>query len=169
LFPTKTQLFFDPLTASEVGASNTLRLLLNDARLARIVEQNARFPKSQIGLSDYLKTIKKAINVKRKSKEDSLSKMQEMIVSATERLFFHRLLQIVADKKGNQEVNAVVLNFLKMSYPVINQENEIVYFDVNGGYFSNIWQQFLKNPNDFKAPPPPVVPPGQPIGCDFEN
>jgi hypothetical protein len=169
LFPTKTELFFDPLTAAEVGASNTLRLLLNDARLARIVEQNARFPKVYMDLSDYLKTIKKAINVKPKPKDTPLSTMQETIISGTERLFFHRLLQIVADKKGNQEVNATVLHFLKRSFPLLNQENEMGFLGVDSGYFNNIWQQFLRNPNDFKAPPPPVVPPGQPIGCDFED
>ncbi len=169
LFPTKTQLFFDPLTAAEVGASNTLRLLLNDARLARIVEQNARFPKVYMDLTDYLKAIKKAIDVKPKPKEGSFGTMQEAIASATERLFFHRLLQIIADKKGSQAVNANVLYFLKQSFNVADGENEVFYFKASSGYFHLIWQQFLRSPNDFKAPLSPVVPPGQPIGCDFED
>ena len=165
LFPTKTQLFFDPLTAAEVAAGNTLRLLLNDARLARIVEQNARFPKEFMALNEYFEIIKKRIRVRQNVKNELLSAIQQKIVTATERLFFNRLLQLVADKKGNQEVTASAAFILKRYF-------ETMYFtdsDLNINYLKTQYEQFLQTPNDFKAPPPPIVPPGQPIGCDFEG
>ncbi len=165
LFPTKTQLFFDPLTAAEVGAENTLRLLLNEARLARIVEQNARFPKEFMSLNEYFEMIKKRIRVRQNVKNELLSAIQQKIVTATERLFFNRLLQLAADKKGNQEVTASAAFILKRYF-------ETMYFtdsDLNINYLKTQYEQFLQNPNDFKAPPLPIVPPGQPIGCDFEG
>ena len=165
LFPTKTQLFFDPLTAAEVGAGNTLRLLLNEARLARIVEQNARFPKEFMSLNEYFEMIKKRIRVRQNVKNELLSAIQQKIVTATERLFFNRLLQLAADKKGNQEVTASAAFILKRYF-------ETMYFtdsDLNINYLKTQYEQFLQNSNDFKAPPPPIVPPGQPIGCDFEG
>lgn len=163
LFPTKTQLYFDPLTAAEVAAGNTLRLLLNDARLARIVEQNARFPEEFMALSDYLDEIKTGIRVKPKPKEQPLSMLQQKIALAIEKLFFNRLFQLAADKKGSQEVAATVLFFLKRHFELLTSNN------INNHYLKTQWDQFLQNPNDFKAPTPPIVPPGQPIGCDFEG
>jgi hypothetical protein len=161
LFPTKTQLFFDPLTAAEVGASNTLRLLLNEARLARIVEQNARFPSKHIKLIDYLEKIKRKMTYDLEYVR--LNALQEAIVLSTEKLFFNRLLQLAADKKGNQEVSATAVYMLKKYIDGLTGSS------IQNDYLRNQWQQFLQNPNDFKAPPPPVVPPGQPIGCDFED
>ena len=192
LFPTKTQLFFDPLTAAEVGASNTLRLLLNDARLARIVEQNARFPKEQMSLLDYLEHIRNTVRIKRKG---PLSILQEEIALATEKLFFNRLLQVAADKRGSQQVSAEALFFLehyfydsKLGQMTVDKDGKQhgkimrlvgaarkiedmrdLRHTAHDHYLQKQWQQFLQNPNDFKAPPPPVVPPGQPIGCDFED
>jgi Met-zincin/Domain of unknown function (DUF5117)/Domain of unknown function (DUF5118) len=161
LFPTKTQLFFDPLTAAEVGASNTLRLLLNDARLARIVEQHARFPNQYLDITDYFEKIKKA--VKARSESNPLSKMQEEIALSTERLFFIRLLQLAGEKKGNLRVAEGAAYILRNYWRFSGGNN------MHDVYLTELWQQFLKNPNDFKAPPPPIVPPGQPIGCDFED
>ena len=171
LFPTKTQLFFDPLTAAEVGASNTLRLLLNDARLARIVEQNARFPKEQMSLLDYLEKIRQAVRVK--MQKTPLSKMQQHIAFSTDKLLFNRLLQVAADKKSSTQVLAEVSFFLGQYFydakaSKLETEKDIVR-DAHNFYLQNQWRSFRDNPNDFKAPPPPVVPPGQPIGCDFED
>ena len=142
-----------------------MRLLLNEARLARIVEQNARFPKEFMALNEYFEMIKKRIRVRQNVKNELLSAIQQKIVTATERLFFNRLLQLAADKKGNQEVTASATFILKRYF-------ETMYFtdsDLNNNYLKTQWEQFLQNPNDFKAPPPPIVPPGQPIGCDFEG
>ena len=161
LFPTKTHLFFDPLTAAEVAASNTLRLLLNDARLTRIMEQNARFPSKYIKLVDYLEKIKRKITYD--LEHVRLNAMQEAIVLSIEKLFFNRLLQIAVDKKGNQDVSATAAYTLKKYIDGLTSST------IQNNYLKNQWQQFLQNPNDFKAPPPPVVPPGQPIGCDFED
>ena len=170
LFPTKTQLFFDPLTAAEVGASNTLRLLLNDARLARIVEQSARFPKEQMSLSDYLMKVKTTIRAK-SQQISPLSKMHQEIAFSTEKLFFNRLLQIAADKKGSTQVVAEAMYFLD-SYFYDDKASKMssdkdMKKNAHNRYLQNLLQSFRNNPNDFKAPPPPIVPPGQPIGCDF--
>jgi hypothetical protein len=192
LFPTKTQLFFDPMTAAEVAASNTIRLLMNDARLARIVEQNARFPNEQMSLLDYLEEIRNTVRIKRKG---PLSIMQEEIAFSTEKLFFNRLLQVSADKKGNQQVSAEALFFLRNYFynsKVIQvlapkegkRDGKVMKIagiarkiadmrdlkrNAHNYYLQTQMRYFTENPNDFKAPPPPVVPPGQPIGCDFED
>jgi Met-zincin/Domain of unknown function (DUF5117) len=166
LFPTKTQLFFDPMTAAEVAAGNTLRLLLNEARLARIVEQNARFPNQHIELMDYLERIRKTVHSKPKSKDNSLIMMQQEIQFATERIFYNYLFQLAADRKGSQKVAATVLHFVKhrLLYPKGPYEG----VGIDSDFLVHQWEQFITNPNDFKAPPPPTVPPGQPIGCESE-
>ncbi len=158
LFPTRTQLFFDPMSAAEVAASNTLRLLMNDARLARIVEQHARFPNQLMELTDYFDKIRKAIRPNSK-KETPLSKMQKEIGYATDRLFFMRLLQLAADRKGNLRV-AESAAYTVRNYFLFAGNN------MHTAYLLDLWTQFQKNPNDFKAPTPIVIPPGQPIGCD---
>ncbi len=192
LFPTKMQLFFDPMTAAEVAASNTIRLLMNDARLARIMEQNARFPNEQMSLLDYLEEIRNTVRIKRKG---PLSILQEEIAFSTEKLFFNRLLQVAADKKGNQQVSAEVLFFLEhyfydskagkiLGAKDVQRDGKIIRLmgvarklanakdvkrNAHNYYLQTQWRHFTENPNDFKAPPPPIVPPGQPIGCDFED
>jgi hypothetical protein len=164
LFSTKTQLFFDPMTAAEVAAENTLRLLLNEARLARIVEQNARFPNQHMELMNYLEEIRKVVHSKPKSKKNPLSIMRQEIQFAAEKLFYNHLFQLAADKKGNQQVAATVFYFLKRKFLYSSEPYEGIGSD--SAYLELQWEQFLKNPNDFKAPPLPIVPPGQPIGCE---
>jgi hypothetical protein len=172
LFPTKTQLFFDPLTAAEVAASNTLRLLLNDARLARIVEQNARYPKEHVGLMDYLDKIRTTIRAKSQI-SPPLSTMHREIAFSTEKLFFNRLLQLAAEKKGSIQVSAEVLYFLERYFndwkfsKMINLKD--LKLNAHNNYLQTQLRYFTENPNDFKAPPAPIVPPGQPIGCDSED
>jgi hypothetical protein len=198
LFPTKTQLFFDPLTAAEVAAGNTLRLLLNDARLTRIVEQNARFPKEQMPLMDYLDRIKTTIRAKHNIAptislgSKNISAMQREIAFSTEKLFFNRLLQLAADKKGSTQVNAEVLFFLEHyfhEWRASRLTNEVelkklssvrrltrkvleriyekdVKRSAHNNYLQAQLNSFMENPNDFKSPPAPIVPPGQPIGCE---
>ncbi len=191
LFPTKTQLFFDPTTAAEVAAGNTLRLLLNDARLARIVEQNARFPNEQMSLLDYLEEIRQTVRIERRKRP--LSIMQQEIAFSTEKLFFNRLLQVAVDKKGSQQVSAEVLFFLEhyfyddsasniMNKKEVERNGKIIRLmgvarkivnikdvkrNAHNYYLKTQLRYFTENPNDFKAPLPPIVPPGQPIGCDF--
>jgi Met-zincin/Domain of unknown function (DUF5117) len=198
LFPTKTQLFFDPLTAAEVAAGNTLRLLLNDARLTRIIEQNARFPKEQMPLMDYLDRIKTTIRAKHHIAptislgSKNVSAMQREIAFSTEKLFFNRLLQLAADKKGSTQVNAEVLFFLEHyfhEWRASRMTNEVevkklasvrrltrkvlekiyekdVKRSAHNNYLQAQLNSFMENPNDFKSPPAPIVPPGQPIGCE---
>jgi hypothetical protein len=167
-------------------------LLMNDARLARIVEQNARFPETHMSLLDYLEEIRNTIRIKRRG---PLSIMQEEIAFSTEKLYFNRLLQVAADKKGNQQVSAEVLFFLEhyfydskagkiLAAKDVKRDGKIIRLmgaarklvnakdvkrNAHNYYLQTQMRYFTENPNDFKAPPPPVVPPGQPIGCDFED
>jgi hypothetical protein len=154
------------MTAAEVAAGNTLRLLLNEARLARIVEQNARFPNQHIELMDYLERIRKSIHSKPKSKDYLLIAMRQEIQFATERIFYNYLFQLATDRKGSQKVAATVLYFLK--HRLLGSKEPFEGTGIDSEYLEHQWEQFLKNPNDFKAPPPPAVPPGQPIGCESE-
>ncbi|MDZ7878588.1 MAG: zinc-dependent metalloprotease [Saprospiraceae bacterium] len=192
LFPTKTQLFFDPLTAAEVAAGNTIRLLLNDARLTRISEQHARFPNEQMDLLTYLHKIRTSIRV-HSQLFPPLSIMQREIAFSTEKLFFNRLLQLAADKKGNTQVNAEVLYFLDRYFfdweaLKSNGDGKVgrvvkagarLYINktklqddkrnAHNNYLQTQLRYFTENPNEFKAPAPPIVPPGQPIGCYSED
>lgn len=73
--------------------------------------------------------------------------LQQKIALATEKLFFNHLFQLAADKKGSQEV--------------------LTSNNMNNNYLSTQWAQFLQNPNDFKAPTPPIVP--RPLLPNFLN
>lgn len=135
------------------------------------MEQNARFPKEQISLLDYLEKIRQAVRVK--TQKTPLSKMQQAIAFSTDKLLFNRLLQVAADKRSSTQVMAEIGFFLGQYFydakaSKINNEKDMER-DAHNFYLQNQWQLFRDKPSDFKAPPPPVVPPGQPIGCDFED
>ncbi|MEM0994866.1 MAG: zinc-dependent metalloprotease [Bacteroidota bacterium] len=154
LFKIHTGLTFDPIAAAESAANQSLSLLLNPARLARIVEQYGR-AKLDYSLDRYFAQIHKSLNAKL-----SQSRFEQTIANNTERLFLHHLLHLANHKEGLQEVNAIALNYIRQwneSIGSINTAQEM--------YLQFQIQQFFNDPAAFKIPAMPKLPDGSPIGC----
>lgn len=163
LFKTHTGLTFDPLAAAESSANNTLTLLLNAQRLARVVEQHAR-GKSTLSLPALFDALLKTVEVDAKQ-----TAYEQEISRITEKLVLQKLFQLAKDANGMQQVNAVALqkiNELEAKWTKATSTN--VAQQAHYAYLVYQIGQFKRNPESFKTPPPPALPDGAPIGCTLE-
>jgi len=159
LFKIHTGLTFDPLAAAESAANQTLTLLMNQNRMARIVEQYAR-GKSDMQLSQLLEMVAERVAVDNKQ-----SAYEQEISRVTEKLFLQHLFHL-AKADGMQQVNAVALQSIKelgakWERLTSSDDNQQAHYT----YLLNKIAQFNRNPEEFELPSPPDLPDGSPIGC----
>jgi hypothetical protein len=160
-FNSRTGVTFDPLSAAESAAGQTLTLLFNAQRATRIVENNAR-ASEQPGLQDVLDRIIDAtwhiIYV-----DPFLAEIQR----ATNNLVLHHMMMMTSDKSALGQVRAIAAYKLdeleqwiksQLSYSWdIKQEAHYKYTLKQIGYFR-------QHPEKFEHESPLEPPPGQPIG-----
>jgi hypothetical protein len=160
-FNSRTGVTFDPLSAAESAAGQTLTLLFNAQRATRIVENNAR-ASEQPGLQDVLDRIIDAtwhiIYV-----DPFLAEIQR----ATNNLVLHHMMMLTSDKSALGQVRAIAAYKLdeleqwiksQLSYSWdIKQEAHYKYTLKQIGYFR-------QHPEKFEHESPLEPPPGQPIG-----
>jgi len=103
LFKIHTGLTFDPIGASEAIVNTTLDLLLNPAKLARVVEHHAR-DNQQMSLDNLLSTVKNGI-----VGVGTSSDLAKEISRNNEKLYLRKLLQLAGNTGGNQQVAAMAL------------------------------------------------------------
>lgn len=104
--PSNTLPYFDPVTAAEAGAEETLRFLLNPQRLARVMQQHAKDSKLLSVPELFSDLISKTVAAKRsKGVEGEIQKRVNMLVA-------EHLLLIAWSEKHVPEVRAVVFDLL---------------------------------------------------------
>lgn len=162
-FPTRTGLTFDPLAAAETAANNTVSLLLDPQRAARLVQHHAMDP-DQLGFAELLDTL---INATWKSKPATAR------ASAVERtvddVVLTELLALAQNDKAAPEVRAMAS--LKLSAlgswassqaPTAADDQQRAHLLAAARMIRNYEQQ----PQLIKPTEPLTPPPGQPIGDD---
>ncbi len=160
LFKIHTGLTFDPIGASEAIVNTTLDLLMNPAKLARVVEQHAR-DNNQLSLSELVSKIEVGIVDAPRS-----NGLEIEIGRNNEKLFLRKLLQLAGNQEGNQQVAAVALFRVnkiadRLSSNSTNDMEEMAHRT----YMMHQINQFKKDPAGFKLPAAPALPDGSPIGC----
>lgn len=160
LFKVHTGLTFDPIGASEAIVNTTLDLLMNPAKLARVVEQHAR-DQQQLSLTELISKIEAGI-----VDADRETGLEKEIARNNEKLFLRKLLQLAGNQEGNQQVTAVALFRVnkmqeRLSSNSISDMEELAHRT----YMLHQINQFKKDPSGFKLPQAPSLPDGSPIGC----
>lgn len=140
LFQGRTGLTFDSLAPAEAMANDTLRLLLNAERAARLVEYKGR-DASQPGLEEVLTRVLAMTS-------------QPGEVGHTVR---HAVIAHVMSLAANESASPRVREITVQKLSAWAAANPALSRDV---------KRFLDNPKDFKIARPLEPPPGQPIGMD---
>ncbi len=168
LFKIHTGLTFDPIGAAESFSNQALDLLLNPAKLARLIEHHAR-DNAQMPLSDLFEKIYLGLSF-----ETGMTALEKEIAMTNQKLFVNKLMQLATNKMGNQQVNALAWRALNDLYDNFKRNlfmradsrhliNEIAHFE----YLRAKIEEFKKDPSDYEILEPPTLPDGSPIGCGF--
>lgn len=166
LFKIHTGLTFDPVGAAESVVGATFNLLLNPAKLARVIEHHAR-DAGQMSLIDLFDRINKETN-----SFSELSSLEQEIAMNTQKLFVNKLMELSANQDGNQQVTAIASQVLsrmkgdlKATLFMYNAKkglnNQVAHFQ----YLMDKIAAFEQDPSGYEIPKPPVMPDGSPIGC----
>lgn len=161
LFKIYTGNTFDPLAAAEASANHTIGMLLNPARLARIIEQHARDGK-RLSLSEMMDQLMAAVSVK-----DSYSAYEKEIARINEKLVLHHLLNLAGDDQIMHQVSAVAMlkiNEMEAKMTATLAPEQVAHLT----YLHEQIAMFKRNPKDYKVPYIPELPDGQPIGSSAE-
>ncbi len=159
LFKIHTGLTFDPIGASEAIVNTTLQLLLNPAKLARVIEHHAR-DKNQMSLDALLTKVRTGI----KSSAGS-SDLAKEISRNNEKLYLRKLLELAGNTGGNQQVAAVALMHVNKMEGFAGRSTVNPADKAHLNYMNHQISQFKKDPTGFKLPEAPSLPDGSPIGC----
>lgn len=168
LFPSNTGGFFDPLATAGTSADLTLKMLLLPERLNRVAEQEARGILLNLTLNTLLSRTRTAIS----TRMDGETPLQASIRRDEMQLYLHKLFTLTQNESSGTAVKGAA--FLEISETETTavqrflKENDAAEKAALTLMIESI-RQFRENPGQFKPAPAPVIPPGQPIGCDDEE
>jgi hypothetical protein len=160
-FPAHTGVTFDPGSAAESATEITVGLLFNPQRASRLAEYHARDPQNP-SLQEVIEA-----TIAATWKAPQTRGAQGQIQRITETAVVEHLLGLAANNAASSDARALareeVVSLRKFIAGVLpttteqkaQQSTTLARIDM-----------FLKEPEKFTPAPPPVVPPGQPIGDD---
>ena len=161
MFQINTGMTFDPLAAAESSAANTLSLIFNPMRLARVLEQHARNSQYPSVMEVFDQVFDPFQNAK------DLSGFQQEISRLSEKAALQHLLQLAGDREIQQQVSALALQKIRQLDSVYER---LLYKtdssqEAHYRYLLEQIRLFRDNPGQYKVPPMPALPDGAPIGC----
>ena len=162
-FHGRTGLTFDALAPAEAAAENTLGVLLNAERAARLVEYHSR-DANALGLQEMLE---KLLAATWKAPHGAGYKAQ--IADVVDDVALHHLMGLAANSGASEEVRAIVWLKLDELKKLLSAQSGGAAFTGERAHFAYAAEQiaqFQKSPKDFKMPPPAEIPDGPPIGMD---
>lgn len=155
-FDSHAAMIFDPLAAAESWINTELDLLLNTARLTRLVEQNGLL------VGEVFNGILQSAD-----RANSQTQSQKEIARALEKQFLNHLLQLALDPTTEPQVNAYALQEINdlegkwkarpASDPAEVAQKSYLLFQID---------QFRRDPKALQFPKPPRIPDGSPIGVN---
>jgi hypothetical protein len=158
LMRSRTDLTFDPVTAAEMAADMTFSLILNAARMGRVMQHHAR-DKSQLS-PEYVLDRLVSHTLKSKTSKDYAGIVQSVINQS----FVNNLLKLASNEEALPKVRGLAL--LKISEIEENIKLSGASKLADGIYMLEQIKKFKENPEKFKQMGTPALPPGQPIGGD---
>ncbi len=159
-FPARTGRAFDPLAAAEVAADQTVALLLNPQRAARLLQYAAR-DASQLRLEDLIDQLLAATI--RASRHEG---MDGAIQRTTNTVVLYRLMALAQSPAATDETKAIAsLKLSAIKEFLEKTESPDLPWKAHSVWLSSRIKRFEDNPKEIPMPAPETAPPGQPIGC----
>ena len=153
-FDSHAGLVLDPLAAAESWIDTELDLLLNPARLTRLLEQNL------LSVNDVFDGIlATAVRI------DGQSAAEKEIARALEKQFLNQLLRLATDSSVEPQVNGYALeriNELETQWKARAASDPAEKAQI--AYLFGQIEQFRRDPKALVIPKPPRLPDGSPIG-----
>ncbi len=165
LFANHTAGTFDALAPAEAAAQMTFAAVLEPARCARLVVQNAR-DSTMPGLDEVISQVLDA-TWKKSAGADYRSEIQRTVDSVA----LNQLIGLAADKDATTQVRAVAaLKLASLREWLLKAEKQarLPAQQAHLAYGAGLVSQYFEHPMEFAPPRIPSPPPGSPIGCDFE-
>lgn len=151
----RTGVSFDPLSAAETAADNSLKFILNPERASRLIQQKA-LDKNQLGFDELLDVI--VDNTISNNFKDSYLNEVNMVIS-------YRVLDYIMDLSKNKQVlpqvNAIAMDKLMSISNELRSSSE-----VNAKQMRLRIKQFLENKYEYQKSTVLKIPDGSPIGMD---
>ena len=149
-FKGHTGSLFDHMGAAEASANHTLKFLLNAQRLSRLSNFNLK----DFSLGQYFASLSTHIFGARNG--------NVQIIKMIQKLYFIHLMKISSSSNLSKDVVAHALfemDQIKSKYLSNTKMNAHAF------YLKKMSEDFLNDPDDYKLPEIPSLPPGSPIGC----
>lgn len=161
MFKINTGLTFDPIAAAESAATNTIGLLFDPVRLARVLEHHARNSQSP-SVNEVFDKIFQTLH-----QRSGLSLLQQEVHRTIEKSALHHLLQLAGDRDIQQQVSAIALQkteALAVDYALKAASGDPAQ-QAHWKYLVEQIRLFKADPSQYKVPAMPAMPDGAPIGC----
>ncbi len=160
LFKKRTGLAFDALAPAETAADFPLSFLFNTERLSRMTQYEAN---GGLGVGEM---ITKLLNATWKAPRKT--GMQKVIQLQTEQLLLTYLLATVADDNNNFAARSAAQKGLDDLKTFIEAQKKNTNDDMYAGHLALAMER-MKSPDKAKPTQHKEMPPGAPIGCDWED
>lgn len=141
-------LVFDPLALAAAGSEIAFELLLDPERAARLVDQHAADP-SQLSLGELLTSTLARLD------PAGVDRARQPLLFETRAAFFEHVRRLATADPVPVRVRSVALDFLDRWEPRSSWEREAL-------------RRFRDHPAVPVLPAPRRIPPGSPIGCEFD-
>jgi hypothetical protein len=161
-FKSRTGLTFDPLSAAEPAASNTLEFMLQPQRAARLVEYHSR-DNSQPGLDAIISKLV-AQTWKAPQQPGYKGELQRLVNNLT----LKQILELAANTKAPENVRGITLLQIDELKKWMNKAVLTSVNDQKANLLFGLSQikQFENNPDKFQPAETLNMPDGSPIGMD---
>jgi len=161
-FKSRTGLTFDPLSAAESAASNTLTFMLNPQRAARLVEYHSR-DNTQPGLESVLNKL-----IARTWKTAQQAGYKGEVQRLVNNLTLKQILELAADTKAPENVRGITLLQISELKAWMNKTMPTAGNEQKANLLFGLSQikEFENNPDKFKPAETLNMPDGSPIGMD---
>ena len=159
LFPKRSGMNLDPLTAAESLVNYELTFLFNPQRANRMIGFKAR--SGSLGFDEVVeKTIAQTF------KTAPATKLQRAVQLQTQQCVLSSLMGLSMNENANYEVKAICFNALQKLKTEMTEKAKN-----NAGSQSayNYTVERISHPKDIVIPIIKEIPPGSPIGCDWED
>jgi hypothetical protein len=161
-FKSRTGLTFDPMSAAESAASNTLEFMLQPQRAARLVEYHSR-DNTQPGLDAVLNKLV-AQTWKAPQLKGYYGELQRLVNTLT----LKQILELAADTKAPVSVRGITLLQIDELKKWMNNSALTAGNEQKASLLFGLSQinEFQNNPDKFKPAETLSMPDGSPIGMD---
>jgi hypothetical protein len=158
LFPKRTGMSFDALAAAEALTNFELSFLFNPERANRLVQLKARA--NSLGWDDVLDAI---INATWKSTEEK--GLKKSVQEQTQQMVLTWLLGLSQSEQSNYQVKSICFDRLASLKKYASQMSKTA---LNKSHYLYVVER-IEKPKDIALPQHKEIPPGAPIGCDFDE